>query len=69
LQGIRPYPGASVKAGLFFDFGKNDQVIKAAELSIAADFYYKNIPLMALYKNNFVYPRMMLSFQLGKRGL
>ncbi len=68
-NGIRPYPGLTSKAGLLLDYGKKDAWVKNIEIAVAVDLYYRAVPLMALYKNQMIYPRLQISLQLGKRSL
>lgn len=59
-------PGLHTEIGMEFDFGKNDQIIKALEIGVAADFYYKKVPVM-IQDNTFLYPSVYVGFMLGQR--
>jgi hypothetical protein len=59
-------PALHIEAGLDFDFGKNESFIKTLEIGVAADFYYKKVPIM-VDKNKFLYPSVYVGFLMGKR--
>lgn len=63
---LKALPGLHTEVGITFDFGKNDSFIKALEVGIAADFYYKKVPVM-VDKNKFMYPSVYAGFMMGKR--
>jgi len=67
IDEIKPYPGGTAKAGLQFDWASYDEIVKAIEVGAAIDVYYKNVPLMIIAKNNFIYPKVYLTLQLGNR--
>ena len=59
-------PALHLETGLDFDFGKNESFIKNLEIGVAADFYYKKVPVM-VDKNKFLYPSVYVGFLMGKR--
>ncbi len=63
---FKALPGLHVEVAMEFDFGKNDSFIKALEIGVASDFYYKKVPVM-VDKNKFMYPSVFAGFALGKR--
>lgn len=63
---LKALPALHTEVGITFDFGRNDSFIKALEVGIAADFYYKKVPVM-VDKNKFMYPSVYAGFMLGKR--
>lgn len=63
---MKVLPGLHLEIGMEFDFGKNESFIKALEIGVASDFYYKKVPVM-VDKNKFLYPSVFVGFMLGKR--
>lgn len=64
---IRPVPGAFVKLGLNFEWGGRDSFITALEAGVAADVYYRNIPIMINQPQRPFFVAAYISFELGKR--
>ncbi|MCS6916061.1 MAG: hypothetical protein RMK52_00045 [Chitinophagales bacterium] len=67
LLEVKPIPGLHLKGGLNFDWAQNEQSIKALEAGIIADIYYKRIPMMLNQSNQWFFPNLYISLQLGKR--
>ena len=63
---LKALPGLHIEAAIEFDWAKNEGLIKALEIGVAADFYYKKVPVM-VQKNNWLYPSVFAGFMLGKR--
>lgn len=59
-------PALHTEVGMEFDWAKNESFIKALEIGVAADFYYKKVPMM-VQDNKFLYPSVYAGFMLGKR--
>jgi len=59
-------PALHIETGMDFDFGKNESFIKTLEVGVAADVYYKRVPVM-VDKNKFLYPSVFVGFLMGKR--
>ncbi len=64
---IGVYPGIFLKAGLNFEYGSDDKFVKSLECGVFVDAFYKNVPIMAKQKNNFLFGNVYISFHLGKR--
>ncbi len=70
---LKALPGLHVEVGMEFDFGKNESFIKALEIGVASDFYYKKVPVMVdgieniKNTNKFLYPSVYVGFMMGKR--
>jgi len=64
---LKPVPGGHAKIGLNFDWGKHDQFIKALEVGVAADIYYKRVNILVTKTNNPYFLSAYASIQLGKR--
>jgi hypothetical protein len=60
-------PGLYVKPGLRFDFGRYNDLVKAIEVGLAAEFYSKKIPQMFDNKQKQFFFSAYFSFLLGKR--
>ena len=46
LGEIEPLPGGHFKAGLHFDWGAFDEFVKAIEVGVAVDVFYKRAPIL-----------------------
>ena len=67
LGEIKVYPGAYVKAGLNFEFGKLNSKIRALEVGGVAEIFPMAIPIMAYNPENNFFFTLYLNFSLGKR--
>ncbi len=68
LKEITPVPGGFAKFGFNFDWAGYDDFIRALEVGVEADLYYRNVPLMITEKNYPYFVSLYLSFQLGKKS-
>jgi hypothetical protein len=66
-DGIRPLPGGFAKAGLVFDWGAFDEMLKALEVGVMVDVYYKKVPLMVTQHNYPFFVNLYVNAHLGKR--
>jgi hypothetical protein len=64
---IGVYPGIYLKSGISFEYGSDDKFVKSLECGVFVDAFYKNVPIMAYQKNQFLFANVYLSFHLGKR--
>ena len=46
LSEVKPLPGIHAKAGLHFDWGAFDEFVKAIEVGVAVDVFYKRAPIL-----------------------
>lgn len=60
-------PGASVKAGLNFEYGPYMEKLKTLEVGATLDFYPSPIEIMALNDPNYFFLTLYFSFHFGKR--
>lgn len=67
LNQMQVIPGIHGKVSLDFDWGTRDAFVKALELGIMLDLYYKNVPIMVNKSNRFYQLGLFLAFHLGKR--
>lgn len=63
--GIRP--GLFAKAGLLIDWGAYDNVVKAMEVGVSADFYTEDIPMMIFEENTPIFVNLYFNVYLGHR--
>ncbi len=59
-------PGGTVKAGLSFEYSRDDIKIHALEVAIGLDLFPKDIPILATNSNNFYFFNMMVGYRFGK---
>jgi hypothetical protein len=62
-------PGLHLKTGLNFDWATYDDFLKALEVGIIFDAYYKKIPIMIIDDNAQFFPNLYLSLQFGKKWI
>lgn len=82
IQGAAPFikgiteigiiPGGQFKAALHFDWGAYDEYVKAMEIGIMGDFYFKNVPILIDdsfegASNRPFFLNLYVAMQLGKR--
>ncbi|MEL6925129.1 MAG: hypothetical protein AAFO94_13865, partial [Bacteroidota bacterium] len=65
-------PGAQAKFALHFDWGAFDEIVKAFEAGIMADFYFRKMPIMVENElidaeNRPFFINLYLTLQFGKR--
>ena len=61
------YPGIYTKLGFNFDWSSRDEGVKALEVGIIGDVYYKSIPMMAYNTNHPYYVNFYLTFLFGRK--
>jgi len=72
LTEIGIIPGGQFKAGLHFDWGAFDEYVKAMDVGIMGDFYFKKVPILVEdsfegARNQPFFINLYVSMQLGKR--
>lgn len=67
LNQMEPVPGVHAKTGINFDWGTRDEYVKALEVGVMADLYYKQLPVLINRQNRFYRFSAYVSFQFGKR--
>ncbi|MGB0985415.1 MAG: hypothetical protein ACPG19_15295 [Saprospiraceae bacterium] len=60
-------PGGYAKLALHLDWGAYEETVKALEVGITADFYFKNVELMVTDDNRPFFVNFYAAFELGKR--
>ncbi len=83
IQGAAPFsrgitelsflPGAQAKFSLHFDWGAFDEYVKAMDIGIMGDFYFKRAPILVDdflegVQNRQFFINLFVSLQLGKRS-
>jgi hypothetical protein len=61
------YPGIYLKSGISFEYGADDKFVKILECGAFVDAFYKNVPIMAKQKNQFLFVNVYIALHLGKR--
>ena len=64
---LKVFPGAYVKGGLRFDYGKYNEMINALEVGLTAEFYSKVIPQMVFSKENKFFFSAYIAVIFGRR--
>lgn len=60
-------PGVNARLGAHFSLGAFDQFVKAFEMGITVDAFFRRVPIMIIENNTPVFINGYLSFQIGKR--
>ncbi len=60
-------PGGHLKLGLHFDWASHDKFIRAIEVGLSSNIYYRNINIMVRNDNKPFLMNAYVSFQIGKR--
>jgi len=63
-------PGGQFKFAFHFDWGAFDEYVKAMDVGIMGDFYYKKVPILVEQegvRNQAFFLNLFVSMQLGKR--
>ena len=64
---LKVTPGAYVKSGVRFDYGKYNEMITALEVGVIAEYYTKAIPQMAYSKDHKFFFSAYIALLFGKR--
>jgi len=64
---ISAIPGLHARVGAHFSMGAFDQYVKAFEIGVMVDGFFKRVPIMIIENNTPVFINGYLSFQMGKR--
>ncbi|MCP4439970.1 MAG: hypothetical protein GY810_13575 [Aureispira sp.] len=64
---ITPILGGYAKVSLLLDWGAMDEIVKAVEVGINTDFYFRKIPIMILHDHAPVFFNIFVNVHLGKR--
>jgi len=73
LDEISLLPGGHAKLALHFDWGAFDEFVKALDVGLMVDFYFKRVPIMVESprvenaENTPIFINLFLNLQLGKR--
>jgi hypothetical protein len=60
-------PGAYVKTGLRFDYGKYNEMISALEVGITGEFYSKKVPQMIYIEQKQFFLSAYVTLMFGRR--
>lgn len=61
-------PGLHARVGAHFSLGSFDEFVKAVEIGIMVDGFFRRVPIMIIENNTPVFINGYLSLQLGKRS-
>jgi hypothetical protein len=64
---LKVTPGAYVKSGLRFDYGKYNEMVNALEVGLVAEFYSKKIPQMVYNKQKQFFISAYFALVFGRR--
>ena len=64
---ITALPGLHARLGAHFSLGAFDEYVKAFEIGIMVDGFFKRVPIMIIENNTPMFINGYLSFQIGKR--
>lgn len=67
LKETKIYPGVQGKLSFVFDWANYTDFVKAIEVGISADIYYKRVPIMILENNKPYFVLLYLGIQFGKK--
>ncbi|WCL80577.1 hypothetical protein PPO43_11420 [Saprospira sp. CCB-QB6] len=59
--------GLYLQGALYFDFGPNDEVAKALEIGVSADYFFQEMPIMLEQPDERLFVNIFLHLYLGKR--
>lgn len=60
-------PGINARVGAHFSLGAFDKYVKAIEIGIMVDAFFRRVPIMIIENNTPVFINGYLAFQIGKR--
>jgi hypothetical protein len=61
-------PGVHARLGAHFSLGAFDKYVKALEIGVMIDGYFKRVPIMIIENNTPVFINGYMSFRIGKRA-
>jgi len=60
-------PGIFVDTGFLFEYSPYQRGVKAVEAGVMADFYFEEVPIMALEKNKQLFLNFYVNVHIGKK--
>lgn len=63
---LKVYPGIYGKTGFSFEYSQKDAIVHALEAGVSLTAYYKEIPIMATEKNNFIFFTLHVGYRFGR---
>ncbi|MCD6566132.1 MAG: hypothetical protein J7K53_09345 [Bacteroidales bacterium] len=66
INEIKIIPGVYGKAGINFEYSKQDRTIHVIEIGITLDAFLKKIPIMASEDNLWFFPALFVSYRFGR---
>lgn len=68
IDEISILPGLHGKFGAHFSVGAFEQYVRALELGVMVDLYFKRVPIMIIENNQPVFVNLYATIQMGKRS-
>jgi len=66
INEIKIIPGVYGRAGINFEYSKQDRAIHAIEIGVTLDAFLKRIPIMASEDNLWFFPALFVSYRFGR---
>jgi hypothetical protein len=60
-------PGVQAKGAVHFSWGNDDEYLKALEMGLMVDVFFKKMPIMITEDNTPLFVNLFVNLQLGKR--
>lgn len=67
ITDLKLAPGVHLKGGVHFAWGAFEQYVRALELGIMIDLFFRDIPIMIIEDNKPYFINLYLTLQLGRR--
>lgn len=67
VQNLSLYPGAHAKIAMNFEYSPEDELLKALEVGLTVDGFYRTVPIMAYARNYQFWYTFYINFQFGKK--
>lgn len=64
---VTPILGGYAKVSLLLDWGAFDEIVKAIEIGVGTDFYFRKVPIMVLHEHSPLFFNFFVNLHLGKR--
>ena len=64
---IKPKPGVFAKGAVRFDYGRYNELVSSIETGFSAEFYFSDMPIMALVPAKKLFLNVFVAIEFGKR--
>jgi len=69
IDEIKLHPGLQFQSGFIFDWAGSGEIIKAVELGLMINAYYKRVPIMVIEKNNIAFFNVYARLVFGRKSI